>query len=307
MIICAEHYGFDNKSIMTKVAIVTGSNKGIGLSTVRALCKEFDGDVFLTSRNTDRGHAAVKLLEDEGLQVKYHQLDIEDKESIQQLHDFIMAQYGGIDVLVNNAGMAFKIFDSTPLGEQAEVTMNVNYFGTLNVCNILMPIIRAGGRVVNLSSKLALMNLPKCSFEKQTFFCSDTVEIDDLSKLMVKYIEHAKKGDHLQEGFSNSAYGMSKIAVVVLSRIYARKLKEEGKHDILVNACSPGLVRTDMTAPNFMGKMLMWLIGSKTPDKGAETPVYLATLPPGTTEPSGEFVRDKSVCKWCTTPTETSL
>ena len=61
---------------MTKVAIVTGSNKGIGLAIVRGLCKSFDGDVYLTSRDEVRGKEAIKLLENEGLEAKYHQLDI---------------------------------------------------------------------------------------------------------------------------------------------------------------------------------------------------------------------------------------
>ena len=45
------------------VTVVTGSNKGIGLGNVRALCKKFDGDVFLTSRDEGRGRAAVEDLE----------------------------------------------------------------------------------------------------------------------------------------------------------------------------------------------------------------------------------------------------
>lgn len=292
--------------MMKKVAVITGSNKGIGLSTVRALSKQFEGDVFLTSRNVDRGNAALRLLQEEGLQLKYHQLDIEDLTSIRRLHDFLLEHYGGIDILINNAGVAFTMFDSNPLAEQAEITMNINFFGTLNVCKLLMPIMKPGGRVVNVSSKLAHMHLPKCSMNLQREFCSDSITIDMLSDLMTQVVDSMKRGTHLEEGFTSSPYAMSKIGVVVLSRIYARKLQQEGKHDILVNACSPGLVRTDMTAPNLAGKILMWFI-ARTPDQGAETPVYLATLPPNTSQPNGQFVRDKSILYWGTYPTETSL
>ena len=62
------------------VAVVTGSNKGIGFGIVRALCKKFEGDVFLTSRDEGRGRAAVEDLEKEGLKPKYHVLDIGDKK-----------------------------------------------------------------------------------------------------------------------------------------------------------------------------------------------------------------------------------
>jgi len=136
-----------------KVAIVTGGNKGIGLAIVRALLCKFDGDVYLTSRNEDLGHEAVKQLTAEGLRkVKYHQLDIDDVKSIEQLKYEIVSLYGGIDILVNNAGIAFKVHDQTPFGTQATVTMKTNYFGTLQVSKILLPCMSQYGRVVNVSS-----------------------------------------------------------------------------------------------------------------------------------------------------------
>ena len=68
-----------NASRMTKVAIVTGSNKGIGLAIVRGLAKTFEGDVYLTSRNEERGLEAVQKLENQGIHVLYHQLDISNE------------------------------------------------------------------------------------------------------------------------------------------------------------------------------------------------------------------------------------
>lgn len=55
-----------------------------------------------------------------------------------------------------------------------------------------------------------------------------------------------------------------------------------------MNACCPGWVRTDMAGPK----------ATKSPDEGAITPVYLALLPPGATEPHGKFVSDKEVQPW---------
>ena len=90
------------------VAVVTGSNKGIGFATVRALCSKFQGDVILTSRDETRGREAVESLKKEGLNPKYHVLDICDEDSVQQLYDYLKKNYAGIDVLVNNAGIAFQ-------------------------------------------------------------------------------------------------------------------------------------------------------------------------------------------------------
>ena len=64
---------------MTKVAIVTGSNKGIGLAIVRGLAKTFEGDVYLTSRSEERGLQAVEMLKNQGIHILYHQLDISNE------------------------------------------------------------------------------------------------------------------------------------------------------------------------------------------------------------------------------------
>jgi len=84
----------------TKVAIVTGSNKGIGLAIVRRMCKEFSGDVILTARDESRGRTAISLLEGEGLQPKFHQLDIDSRDSIATLKEFVDKKYGGMELIV---------------------------------------------------------------------------------------------------------------------------------------------------------------------------------------------------------------
>ena len=91
-----------------RVAVVTGGNKGIGLAIVRDLCQQFSGDVMLTARDVARGQAAVQQLQAEGLSPRFHQLDIDDLGSIRALRDFLLKEYGGLNVLVNNAGIAFK-------------------------------------------------------------------------------------------------------------------------------------------------------------------------------------------------------
>ena len=271
-----------------KVAIVTGSNKGIGLAIVRALCSKFDGDVYLTSRNEERGQAAVKELESEGLKVKFHQLDIDDVESVKRLKDDIVSAYGGIDILVNNAAIAFKVADTTPFGTQATVTMKTNYFSTLHTSKLLLPHMKTNGRVVNVSSMGSVSTLEKCSPELQKVFRSDGITEEELTAKMNAFVEAAQDNSHTKKGWPSSAYGVSKIGVTVMTRIHARWFREQGKNDILINACCPGWVRTDMAGPK----------APKSPDQGAETPVYLALLPIGSSEPHGQFLSDKTVRSW---------
>ncbi|XP_040325337.1 carbonyl reductase [NADPH] 3-like [Herpailurus yagouaroundi] len=90
-----------------RVALVTGANKGIGFAIVRDLCRQFFGDVVLTARDEARGRAAVQRLQAEGLSPRFHLLDIDDLQSIRAMRDFLREEYGGLDVLVNNAGIAF--------------------------------------------------------------------------------------------------------------------------------------------------------------------------------------------------------
>lgn len=145
------------------------------------------------------------------------------------------------------------------------------------------------GRVVNVSSMVSSSALGGCSRELQQKFRSDTITEDELVELMTKFVEDTKKSVHEKEGWPNTAYGVSKIGVTVLSRIQARMLNEKRKGDhILLNACCPGWVRTDMAGPK----------ATKSPDEGAETPVYLALLPSDADGPHGQFVSNKTVRTW---------
>ena len=68
----------------------------------------------------------MESLRKEGLNPKFHLLDLGNEETIEKLRDFMQEEYGGIDVVVNNAGMAFKNDATESFGEQATMTLATN-------------------------------------------------------------------------------------------------------------------------------------------------------------------------------------
>ena len=83
-----------------RYAVVTGANKGIGFETVKQLVKS-GVTVVLTARDEKRGTEATSLLNEQGFSnVVFHQLDVQDAQSIESLTKFIQTQYGRLDILV---------------------------------------------------------------------------------------------------------------------------------------------------------------------------------------------------------------
>lgn len=273
-----------------RVAVVTGGNKGIGLEIVRSLCKKFDGDTILAARNEKLGKEAVKLLErQDEVEPVFHQLDVTDIASIEQLHSFLQMEYGGLDILVNNAGIMFKTGSQEPLARQVKETMAVNFRGCLNCCKLLFPLLRPGARVVNLTSMYCRSTLRYCAPSLKARFTSMDMTMPELEQLMADYEKCAKAGKCQVNGWPTLAYGVSKIGVTVMTQIQQREVDEDrSKEDILINTCCPGWCNTDMGGQE----------APKTAAQGADTPVYLALLSPGTCSPRGVMCSNRTIQKW---------
>jgi carbonyl reductase 1 len=281
-----------------KVAIVSGGNKGIGLGVVKGLAEKFEGAVYLTARNVERGTKSVKELEQAGINVFFHQLDIEDKSSIEKFRDYIKEKYGGIDVLVNNAGIAFKAAATEPMHVQAKVTIKTNYFGTKQACDLLFPILKPGARVVNVSSSAGfLLNVcgdePAAGELRKKLASSDsTLNAEELDSLMKQFIEAAEDGTFKEKGWGGSTYVASKVGLSALSRIQQRLLLTDARKDIAVNHVHPGYVDTDMTSHK----------GPLTVEDGAKSSLMCALLPPNTDIKGKYFWYDCKEVDWVNGP-----
>ena len=255
-------------------ALVTGANRGLGLETCRQLVAQ-GFRVVLTSRKESVGMAATQKLNSEGRDVVYHQLDITDGESISALAGDLPRLAPRLDVLVNNAGVGSWGADRAASAR----TIAVNYFGSRDVTDALLPFIPRGGRVVMVSSGMG--ELSYLGRDLRSKFADPALTRPALESLVAWYLRDLETGDPGKAGWP-SAYSVSKISMNALTRILARELASRG---IRINSVCPGWVRTDMGGPN----------ASRSVQVGARSIVLGAT---GVGDATGGFFRDGKMIAW---------
>ncbi|MCP9235554.1 SDR family oxidoreductase [Lewinella sp. JB7] len=189
-----------------KIAVVTGANRGLGHEVVRQLAGR-GYRVILTSRS-DSGEEAARLLQQGGLDVSFHQLDVADSQSINECVQYLRERFGTIDVLINNAGIHYDTHQSTLTADFGIVNeaWQVNALGPWKLSKALYPLLRkgGGGRIVNVSSA---------------------------------------SGSFVESWPGTPAYAVTKAALNMLTVKLAADVR---KDKILVNAVCPGWTRTDM-------------------------------------------------------------
>lgn len=217
-------------------ALITGGNRGIGQHLARALATE-RWNVLLGSRDRAKGEsAAARLRKDTGGRVKAVELDVTSDASVataaQKLRDGAIR----IDALVNNAG----IYGASTRGpDGARRAIETNVFGPLRVTLALLPLLRDGATITNVTSGLgALANLDP---SHRARLADPALTRDALVELMHDAIRTNGAG------WGTDAYGISKAALNALTRVLSVELAPRG---IRVNATDPGWVRTDMGGRN---------------------------------------------------------
>ncbi|XP_063369825.1 carbonyl reductase [NADPH] 3-like [Cydia amplana] len=249
--------------MVNKVALVTGSNQGIGFAIVEELLKRGVETVYITTRNEQRGRDAVEKLKAKGLNPYFHQLDVTESKSVKKCADYVKLQHGGLDILVNNAAITVENFEETSY-EDAVRVLNTNYFGILTIQEHFFPILKLDARVVNISSDCGHIS----NIRNQDWIARLTikdVKRADVDEFVSWFLNSVKTKTLKPEDFYQTellAYRISKIAVSALTVAQQNEIDR----NISVNSIHPGFVQTSMTRGS----------GIFTLEESSKAPAYLA-------------------------------
>uniref|UniRef100_A0A0D9W7I3 Uncharacterized protein n=1 Tax=Leersia perrieri TaxID=77586 RepID=A0A0D9W7I3_9ORYZ len=242
----------------TRIAVVTGGNKGIGLE----VCRQLAGNgiaVVLTARDEVKGAAAVE---------KLHGLGFSNVNN---------AAVGGIELVDDPSFGLMPTEDKTE--ETAKTGLETNYYGTKNVTETLLPLLLSSsdGRIVNIASDFGQLRFFTNEELKRELNDADSLTEERLDELLAMFVRDFEAGAVAERGWPTefSAYKLAKAAVNAYTRILARKRPE-----LRVNCVHPGYVKTELTRNS----------GLLTPEEGANRVVAVALLPAGGT--TGAFFDD---------------
>ncbi|KAI3501246.1 hypothetical protein L1887_29110 [Cichorium endivia] len=263
-------------STETRVAIVTGGNKGIGLEICRQLASN-GVTVILTALNENWGIEAIENLKvsglvnnaaESGMIVHYDEFRaFKDGAGYEQVFD-------------ENAHLLSGILDQPyDLGEGC---IRTNYYGTKAVTEAILPLLQLADspRIVNVSSnygELQWIHNEKVKAELQDI---DNLTEDRIDGIIDWFLKDLKANKLSENGWplTVAAYKVSKATINAYTRLLARKF-----HKILVNCVHPGYVITDFTSHT----------GHLTPEEGARAPVMVALLPDD--GPSGVYFNQMQI------------
>ncbi|MDD4142032.1 MAG: SDR family oxidoreductase [Bacteroidales bacterium] len=143
-----------------KVVIVTGASSGIGLATAKYFASE-GHKVVIAARNTEKLHAIAEEMRQQGMDVFPVTTDVTDENACKRLIDKTVEKYGGIDVLINNAGISMRAMLVECDIDVIHRVMNVSFWGTVNCTKYALPyIIESKGNIVGIVSVAAYQPLP---------------------------------------------------------------------------------------------------------------------------------------------------
>lgn len=145
-----------------KIAIITGASSGIGRATAKLLAQE-GAKVAIADLDTQNGQTVVAEIQANGGTASFHQVDAAQESQIQAWIDAVVAQWGGIDILVANAGILFTRTVETATNDDWDKILGVNLKGYAFCAKYAVPSMRkrGGGAIVNIASISSFVAQPE--------------------------------------------------------------------------------------------------------------------------------------------------
>ncbi len=145
-----------------RTAVVTGAANGIGRAIAVSLARR-GCNLALADIDEAGMIGTAELVQQDGVRVSQHLLDVADRAAVAQLPEIVAAEHGGVDVLVNNAGVAVGGTFEQVSGEDFEWLFEINFWGVVRMTRAFLPLLRRSddARVVNISSAYGLVAPPE--------------------------------------------------------------------------------------------------------------------------------------------------
>jgi len=175
------------QSLRGRVAIVTGGSRGIGLAIARALVAE-GVQVAVTGRNEAHLGAARPSIEAAGPgAVETLRADVRRADDVQRAIDATVARFGGLDIVINNAGMGVFASVSAMTTAQWTEVIETNLTGVFNVCHAALPHLkqRGGGFIINISSLAG-----KNPFSDGAAYCASKAGLNAFSEALMQEVRY---------------------------------------------------------------------------------------------------------------------
>jgi len=249
--ILARCYSAAASATPDRVALVTGSARGIGLAVAKELATKrrktrVNHVVYLTTRDAGSVDQLTRKINIEMtgkiVGMEFLPLDVRDGDSVNNVMGLIAERHGKLDVLVNNAGKYFESSsDPAAHAQQVDETLGVNYWGLKRVCDAATPILSSTARIVNMSSQMShLALIPGRRLRHR--FASQKLDVEALDELMTEYQQHSQpeRNEYREEGWPECSYIVSKIAVNAYTGLLQKQLEHQGLPDVVVNSIHPG-------------------------------------------------------------------
>jgi NAD(P)-dependent dehydrogenase (short-subunit alcohol dehydrogenase family) len=169
-----------------KVALVTGGSRGIGLAVARALAAE-GVQVAVTGKNEDRLSAARREIEAAGGSVEALRADVRRYPDVERSIAAVISRFGGLDIVVNNAGIGLFGDVASLEPEQWEEVIDTNLTGVFYVCHAAIPHLRrrGGGFIVNISSLAG-----KNAFRGGAAYCASKSGLNAFSEALMQEVRY---------------------------------------------------------------------------------------------------------------------